>query len=174
MRAFAAEYGITHTTVPPYPQANPVERVNRVLKTMIIAFLDRDHWEWDVHLNDFRFAYNIAHHSSIGASPAFLNLGRELELTHSLRRRCRDVTEVEPREAAEWSNRMRDLQSLCEWVIENLENAHQKQHYNLRRRDRSFGVGELVLRRQHTLRLRISPRNYRRNFRDLLKLENQK
>lgn len=70
LRAFAAEYGITHTTVPPYhPQANPVERINRVLKTMIIAFLDRDHREWDVHLNDFRFAYNTAHHSSIGASP---------------------------------------------------------------------------------------------------------
>lgn len=152
LRAFAAEYGITHITVLPYhPQANSVERVNRVLKTMIIAFLDRDHREWDVHLNDFRFAYNTAHHSSIGASPAFLNLGGELEPTHSLHRRCRDVTEVEPREAAEWSNRMRDLQSLREWVIENLENAPKVTYYNLQRRDRSFRVGELVLRRQHTL-----------------------
>lgn len=37
---------INHTTVPPYhPQANPVERVNRVLKTMIVAFIDKDHRE---------------------------------------------------------------------------------------------------------------------------------
>lgn len=113
LRDFAGEHGITHTTVPPYhPQANPVERVNRVLKTMIISYLDRDHREWDVHLNDFRFAYNTAHHSSIGASPAFLNLGRELEPTQSLRRRYQDVTEVEPREPKEWSDRMRAIQSL--------------------------------------------------------------
>jgi len=55
---------------------------------MIIAFLEQDHREWDVHLKDFHIAYNTAYHSSIGASPAFVNLGRELELIHSLRRRC--------------------------------------------------------------------------------------
>jgi len=95
IRAFTHEYGITHTTVS--PRANSMERVNWVLKTMIIAFLDRDHRDWDVHLNDFRFAYNTAHHSSIGTSPAFLNLGRELERTHSLRRRTRQISEVESR-----------------------------------------------------------------------------
>jgi len=43
IRAFAHEYGVTHTTVPPYHlQANPVKKVNRVLKIMI-AFLNRDH-----------------------------------------------------------------------------------------------------------------------------------
>jgi len=154
LRAFAENYGIIHTTVPPYhPQANPVERVNRVLKTMIIAFLGQDHREWDVHLKDFRFAYNTAHHSSIGASPAFVNLGRELEPIHSLRRRCRTAVEVRAGEAAGWAERMEKLQSLHAWVAENLEQAHRKQasYYNLRRRDRVFGVGELVLRRQHVL-----------------------
>lgn len=99
--AFAQEYGITHITVPPYhPQANPVENVNRVKKTMIIAFLDRDQRERDVDLSDFRFAYNIAHHSFIRTSPAFLKLGRELE-SHSLRRRYGDITEIQPLESAE-------------------------------------------------------------------------
>ncbi|KMQ84891.1 reverse ribonuclease integrase [Lasius niger] len=42
IQAFATEHGITHTIIPPYHlQANPVERVNRVLKTMIVAFLER-------------------------------------------------------------------------------------------------------------------------------------
>lgn len=46
LRAFVTERGITHNTIPPYHfQANPVERVNKVLKTMSIAFLGRDHRE---------------------------------------------------------------------------------------------------------------------------------
>lgn len=154
LKAFADRHGITHTTIPPYhPQANPVERVNRVLKTMIVAFLERDHREWDQHLKNFRFAYNTAHHSSIGASPAFLNLGRELLPVNSLRARNAEAAEVEMRDPAEWSERMQNLQSLQEWVSENLEQAYQKQssRYNLRRRDRTFRVGELVLRRQHVL-----------------------
>lgn len=69
LQAFARETDITHTIVSPYhPQANLVERVNRVLK-MITAFLDRDHREWDLHLKDFRFAYNTAHHASIARVP---------------------------------------------------------------------------------------------------------
>nr|XP_012235715.1 PREDICTED: uncharacterized protein LOC105679947 [Linepithema humile] len=74
MTDFAEENKITHTTVPPYhPQANPVERVNRILKTMIIAYIGKDHRDWDKHLADFRLAYNTAAHSSLGTSPAFLN-----------------------------------------------------------------------------------------------------
>lgn len=66
LRAFAEQYGITHSTVPPYhSQANPVERV---LKTMITAFLKDDHREWDLHLTEFRFAYNTAYHTHRYAS----------------------------------------------------------------------------------------------------------
>jgi len=121
-RGFAQEYGITHTTIPPYhPQANPMEQVNRILKTMIVAFLDCD-CDWDVHLGDFRFAYNTAQHSSIGTTPTFLNLDRELEPTHLLHRRTREVTEVEPgRPVGKWSERMRALQLLHRWVAKNLE-----------------------------------------------------
>ncbi|KMQ84618.1 reverse ribonuclease integrase [Lasius niger] len=48
IKAFTEEHNITHTTVPPYhPKANPVERVNRISKTMIISFIDKDHRAWD-------------------------------------------------------------------------------------------------------------------------------
>jgi len=78
MKEFAEANGIAHTTVPPYhPQANPVERVNRVLKTMIVSFIGEDHCEWDVHLVDFRFAYNTAFYLSLYLS-RFLEFGQRI------------------------------------------------------------------------------------------------
>lgn len=72
LKAFARERGIAHTTVPPYhPQANPVERVNRVIKTMITAFLEENHREWDEHIAEFRFAYNTAYHTSLRTTRVF-------------------------------------------------------------------------------------------------------
>lgn len=69
LRTFAEDHSITHTIVPLYhSQTNPVERVNRVLKDMIIAFLDWNHRNWDIYLKDFRFAYNTVYRTSIGAS----------------------------------------------------------------------------------------------------------
>nr|XP_046466409.1 uncharacterized protein LOC124211411 [Neodiprion pinetum] len=61
-----AAYRITHAKVPPYhAQANPVERVNRVLKTMIVSYIEAEHRDWDVHLHEFGFTYNTAVHSSL-------------------------------------------------------------------------------------------------------------
>lgn len=46
LREVCTKYGIFHTTTPPYhPQANPVERVNRGLKTMTVTFLNENHRE---------------------------------------------------------------------------------------------------------------------------------
>ena len=48
---------------------------------------------------------------------------------------------------------MEKLQFLRDWVTENLDRAYKKQAstYNLRRRNRTFRVGDLVLKRQHVL-----------------------
>ena len=71
------EYGIQHVTTPPYhPQANPVERSNKTLKTMIATFVDGNHRNWDAHLHEFRHAINTAMQTSLKTSPAFLNYGR--------------------------------------------------------------------------------------------------
>ena len=48
---YLAGIGMHHSTTPPYrPQANPVERVNRTLKTRLIAFVEESHTEWDQKL----------------------------------------------------------------------------------------------------------------------------
>ena len=72
------EYNIFHSKTPPYhAQANLTECVNRCLKTMIVAYLGQDHREWDLHVREFRFAFNTSYHSSTKYSPAFPNFGRE-------------------------------------------------------------------------------------------------
>jgi len=154
LQAFAGEYGIIHTTVPPYqPQANPVERVNRMLKTMITAFLENDHREWDVHLTEFRFAYNTAYHTSLQDTPAFLNFGREPQPVNTVRGRREPAVEIAEANPDNWRERMERMQALRDWVVENLEAAHNKQahYYNLRRREHRFAIGQQVLKRQHVL-----------------------
>lgn len=57
---------IIHTSNPVYhSQANPYERVNQILKTMIVAFLHKNHKEWDIHLPEFRFDYTTAFHGML-------------------------------------------------------------------------------------------------------------
>ncbi|KAL7291585.1 hypothetical protein TKK_0014628 [Trichogramma kaykai] len=86
------EYGIKHETTAPYhPQSNAVERSNKTLKTMISIFVKNDHWDWDLHVHEFRHAMNTAMQSSTKMSPAFLNYGRHPTPVKSLRREVESV-----------------------------------------------------------------------------------
>jgi len=102
---------------------------------MIIAFLDRDYREWDIHLKDFRFAYNIYTSFPNRHFTCFFDFRSRIRT--SALAMYQGVTEVEPRDAIKWEERMRKLQSLYQWVREDLNQARQQQakHYNLHRRD---------------------------------------
>ena len=68
----AEEYKTLYMTVPPYhAQANPVERANRTLKQIIIAYLGSDHRLWDEHLPEFRYVINTARQASIKSHQRF-------------------------------------------------------------------------------------------------------
>ena len=85
---FLSKSGVAHTTIPPYhAQANPVERVNRTVKTIITAFLEENDKEWNLHIPELMFSYNMATQESTGSSPAFLNMGRQPTPPVSLKRR---------------------------------------------------------------------------------------
>lgn len=88
-----SRYGIwlpPHDYTPYHQQANPVERVNRIIKTVIVQYIEENHRDWDLHIAHFRFAFNTAYHSSTQATPAFLNFGR-----NPLPTRClKNVAEV--------------------------------------------------------------------------------
>ena len=156
LKDLAQGRNITLQTTPIYcPRANPSERVNRVLKTMISCFVGSDHRDWDKHLADFRFAYNTAYHEALQATPAFLNLGRELKARNRLRRRVESgANESSPCEPPEnWKARMENVAGLRRLIALNLGAAREKQkhYYNLRHRPAEFEAGQLVLMRNHTL-----------------------
>uniref|UniRef100_A0A6V7JG03 RNA-directed DNA polymerase n=1 Tax=Bracon brevicornis TaxID=1563983 RepID=A0A6V7JG03_9HYME len=146
--------GMKHMTSPKYhPQVNPVERVNRVLKMMLRAFMKSDHREWDIHLQEFRFAYKTAFHSSLQTTPAFINLGREPSSAISLRRKLEGDVEIVPRQPQEWLDRMKRLDILGKTIVHAMNEASNRQahYYNLPHRQSEFNIGDLVMSRTHPL-----------------------
>ncbi|XP_043479119.1 uncharacterized protein LOC122509251 [Leptopilina heterotoma] len=146
MKALATKIGFRHMTTPPYrPQADPVERVNRVVRTMIIAFIERSHREWDLHLPEFRFAHNTAYHTSIQSILAFLNFGREPTSAISLRRELERDMDMVHQSSLAWSKRMQQLNELRNSIVHALDSAFQKQshYYNCKQRDQRYEIGDL-------------------------------
>ena len=154
LRKVLEEYGVKHVTTPPYhPQANPVERSNRTLKTMISAFVGADHRNWDVHIHELRHAINTAIQATTRISPAFLNFGRHTRPVKSLRREiegARPILRVPPEV---WIDRIKRLDALRDLVARHIDQAREKQtrEYNKNKRDVQFSEGDLVMRRTHPL-----------------------
>ena len=141
-------------TTPPYhPQANPVERSNRTLKTMIATFVGDEHKNWDQHIHELRHALNTAVQSSTKVTPAFLNYGRHPSPVKSLRRKVEEKGPLARLSAEVWQDRMKRLDALRDLVARHIDEAKEKQarHYNKGRRDVRFAVGDLVLRRVRVL-----------------------
>ena len=65
-------------TSPYHPQTDgQVERLNRTLKQILTAYVNKDHSDWDVHLPLALFAYRNSVHSSSGVSLFKAVYGRE-------------------------------------------------------------------------------------------------
>ena len=58
---FLEERGVVHTTNLSYhAQANPVERLNFTMQTMIRSYLEDNHRDWDLHVLEPTYTYNTA------------------------------------------------------------------------------------------------------------------
>lgn len=102
-----------------YWHANPVERTNGVLKTRIRSFIEQYHRNWYLQLNEFRFAYNAALHSTNRVSPAFLNLGQEPLPRSNISSRREGEAELPPRDVYVWTTRMARLEHLRKLMSES-------------------------------------------------------
>lgn len=156
MADVANEWGIEHRATAPYsPQSNPVERQNRVIKTMISQFVKNDHRKWDIRLGEMQFALNSAVHDSTKFTPAKLCLGRELKAPRAVGENALEVSTDRKDEPLTKSQKRRrqEFKTNYESCHRNLKRAFERQakYYNLRRSNHRFHIGEMVLRRQHLL-----------------------
>jgi hypothetical protein len=181
-RTLLQELGIVHRLTPPYtPQANPVVRTNKTLKTMVAQFCEADQKNWDARLLELMFALNTSRHESTRYTPALLNFGRELVVPNAVHRPTpgnaaadppadtaadppadtaadppADTTADEVKEADDavhHSERLRLSKDTFELVRMNLACAFAKQskYYNLRHREWRCHLGDRVLKRDHPL-----------------------
>jgi len=148
-RRMLQDFRIQKIEIAPYsPQNNPVERANKVLKTMISQMCNNDHRKWDVLIPEISLAMNSAKHQSTGFTPAFLNFGRELDLPTNIPELQENQTEEIPT-----NTRLHNLQEAVRIAKINLGRAYtaQQHYYNLRRRDWKPEVDDLVYVREHPL-----------------------
>uniref|UniRef100_A0A8C5GZ94 Integrase catalytic domain-containing protein n=1 Tax=Gouania willdenowi TaxID=441366 RepID=A0A8C5GZ94_GOUWI len=106
-----------------HPQTNATERVNRTLKTAIRAYVEDKHTSWDKFLPQICFALRTAPHESTGFSPSMMLYGRELETPL-------------------------DLVTQPSWDGVD-DHIRRKRYYDLRRRDTSYEIGDLVRVKSH-------------------------
>jgi hypothetical protein len=96
---------------------------------------------------------NSVIHSGTGYSPAYLNFGRELRLPSALDEKEMQDMQPDRLPPKDWAHVVKKLREICLLVKDNLEYACKKasKYYNLRRRDVTFGVGQLVVRKAYAL-----------------------
>lgn len=133
-----------------HPQANPTERVNKTILSMIRAYVGENHRTWDKHIAQLGYALRTATHESTGYSPAFLVFGRELPSAGRGNQfhQGEEIPSVAPCE--NYGKKLEDLKVIHQEVTQKLKEAHQTttHRYNLRRRPaEEFKVNELVWKR---------------------------
>lgn len=135
------------------PRADPVERVNRVIKTMISSYVKTDHRKWDQNLAAFGCALRVAKHETIGYSPFFVNFGRHY--VGSGKAYASKISDENPTEVpmADIERRGLGYRKMFMDVSKRLRLAHErsKRVYDLRRRPVSFSPGDRVWRRNKLL-----------------------
>ena len=128
-----------------HPQTNATERVNRTLKTAIRAYVGDKHTTWDKYIPLLCFALRTAPHESTGFSPSMMLYGRELDTPIDLitQPSCDGVDEP----GVSYPENLRaSLVEAHDHAREILSESHdrQKRYYDLRRRQVSYEVGDLV------------------------------
>lgn len=149
---FLSKYGIHHTFTGAYaPQSNAAERVNRSINAALRAYLRSDQREWDKYLSSINSSLRNCIHQSIGMSPYLAVFGQN-KISHGkdykLLRNLGMLTEGEIQ-----LSKSDECSKIRSTIGKYLQKAHQtnEKTYNLRSRERSFDVGQEVIKRNFAL-----------------------
>lgn len=134
-----------------YPRANPTERDNRVIKTMISCYIKEDHRQWDENLPHIARAICTARHETTGYSPFYILFGREHKLSG---KEYEYRVDSSPDDLNSYIyKRQLGLQRLYADVSKRIRQSHEKSkhQYDLRRRPVQYDIGQLVWRKNKCL-----------------------
>lgn len=151
MRTLLQNYKIPNVHYTPLytPQVNTVERYNKTIVTSISTFIENDHRSWDINVPKIQFALNSAVNEVTGFTPAFLVFGRELVScgSHYLDSDLGSDIVFSPRDS--YAENLGTLQKIFDKVQLSLLKSHSRNstHYNLRRKNVEFNLGDVVWKR---------------------------
>lgn len=138
-RDFCFEMGIVHTTTTPYyPNPSFAERVNRNLRSALIAFHHDNHSKWDTSLCWLSYAFNTAIHEAHKEAPVNLMFAFKPNSPLSNLWALDDLL-PEKIDAAQIRNTWKRAKR-------NLRSSHEKlaQRYNVGRRPTALKPGDQV------------------------------
>ena len=145
---FISSYGIETTFYNAVysPQCNPVERANRTIETAIASYVTNNHKVWDANVPQIQAAINSTTSLAHSYTPHFLMHGMELILDGKARR---NTDGNGPSNRTAHATRLTALAHVFQEVQDKLFEAFQtnQRHYNVRRKDGNFQVGDVVWRR---------------------------
>lgn len=153
---------ITKTRTTPYhPASNgQVERFNRTLLQMIRCYVDQNQKNWDEHLPLLTSAYRSSRHAVTGFTPNRLMFGREVHQPQDIQCGTAELKSDRMETADFLYNLEEGLKEAQDTAREHLRIAQerQKKTYNVRAREHSYNVGDLVYVKDDTKKKGQSPK----------------
>ena len=152
---------ITKTRTTPYhPKSDGmVERFNKTLVTMLSAFVNEHHTDWDKHLQYVMMAYRSTEHETTGLTPNMCMLGRETTCPLDLMFEMPLAIKTIP--SNEWVWQLQEkLETAHRFVRENTgRNMHrQKRYHDENLSYETFEVGDKVYVFFAVIRVGCSPK----------------
>ena len=135
-----------------HAQANPTERYNRVVKTMLSCYVSDNHRLWDVYLQAVSCAIRTSRHEVTGESPYFINFGREIALSGSPSSEPVEG-ELSVDRSENFKKRAAEIRKMYADVKVRITRSYDryKKNYDLRKRSVEFREHQLVWRKNFVL-----------------------
>lgn len=134
-------------------RADPVERYNKTVKTMISCYLKDNHKKWDQNIAAIGCAIRTSKNETTGFTPYFVNFGREYIGDGNQYNYLLGASEEKSSDKSEIQKRQLGFQKMFDKVKKRILHGQERNRkvYNLRRRPVQFTVGEQVWKKNKIL-----------------------